>query len=238
MVLGSQKQIVTIIAKNPAVTIYGANIKRVSTSRNLGVVMDGLLRFEDHIKELIRTCFYRLKVLYRVREYLHVDLRIRLCDSLILSKLSYADPVYGECLLARTKRVIQRIQNACARFCFPIPVRGHVTPYLVHHSVMSMANRRRLHYATLLFGVIKKQRPIYLYEKLSFSNRPIRGAPRLLCPCNTTAAFRGSFRYAATKCWNDLPPPIKNSSSVDIFKKQLKILIKEQERQLFQATYI
>lgn len=38
-----------------------------------------------------KNCFYRLKVLYKVRNFLDVELRIRLCDVLILSKHNYAD---------------------------------------------------------------------------------------------------------------------------------------------------
>ena len=172
--------------------------------------------------ETMRNCFYRLKVLYKIRNYLDVDLRIRLCDSLILSKLNYADTVFGPYLLNKTKRTIQRIQNACARFCFPIPRWSHVSPYLNGNKLMNMAERRTLHLATLLFGLIKCEQPSYLFEKLKFSDRRIRSAPRLVYPQHRAAGFRGSFRFAATKCWNDIPPPLRNLKSVVTFKFQLK----------------
>ena len=170
----------------------------------------------------VKQCFFRLKVLYQIREYLSTDIRIRLCETLVLSKLNYADTVVGGCLLGRTKRLIQRVQNSCARYCFPIPRRHHVTPYLNRSGLLNMDSRRLLHFASLLFGLIKNRSPSYLYDKLSFTKRRSRITDRLICPLHKTAAFRGSFRYSATKCWNNIPPPIRDSSSVNTFKLKYK----------------
>lgn len=222
MLLGTKKTVTEIALQNPAVCLNSTPLERVVKARNLGLVMDENLRFEQHIAEILRNCFYRLKVLYRIRECLSVDMRIKLCDTLILSKLNYADVVFGGRLLARTKKALQRIQNACARFCFPIPRRAYISPYLNKFNLMNMHSRRHLHFATLLFGVINNKEPSYLYEKLKFSQRAIRHASRLTVQKHNGAAFRGSFRFAATKCWNDLPPPIRNSKSLFTFKLHLR----------------
>ncbi|CAK1593658.1 unnamed protein product [Parnassius mnemosyne] len=118
MLLGTQNQTNTILTFNPQINIKSNPLERVLEGQNLGLVMAGRLRFEGHVQETMRYCFYRLKVLYQIREYLTVNVRIRLCEALILSKLTHADTVFGECLLVRTKRLIQRVQNACERFYF------------------------------------------------------------------------------------------------------------------------
>lgn len=222
LVLGTKHLISAIVAQNPRVCIADDDLSCVAEARNLGVLMDGLLHFENHVCEIVRNCFYRLKVLYRVRAHLSVDIRVKLCDSLILSKLSYADTVFHDCLLSRTKKTIQRLQNACARFCFDIPYRSHVTPFLNKGKLLKMEARRTLHLATLLFGIIKTEKPSYLFDKLNFSIRAVRQAPRLLFPRHKGASFRGSFKYAATKCWNNIPPPIRNVKSLCKFKKDLR----------------
>lgn len=125
--------------------------------------------------------------------------------------------------------MLQRIQNACARFCFPIPRRAHVTPILNQNQLLKMSARRTLHFASLLFGVVINEKPPYLFKKLKFAQCKTRFAVRLICPQHQTAAFRGSFRYAATKCWNNLPPPIRNSKSAASFKRSLQVyLLNEQ----------
>lgn len=202
-------------------------IERVYETSNLGLLMDSNLRFEKHVANSIQNCFYKLKVLYRIRPYLKEDLRIQLVESLVLSRLNYMDTVFGPRLLARTQTIIQRVQNACARFCFDIPPRARVSPYLNKHSILKMKHRRKLHLACLLFGIIKYKQPSYLYEKLSWmsSHRPQdprQCASRLSTQCHRSAAFRGSFRYAATKCWNNIPPPVRNLQTVLSFRLHLK----------------
>lgn len=132
---------------------------------------------------------------------------------------------------------MQRVQNACARFCFNIPPRTHVTPFLNDSDLLKMKARRDLHLANLLFGVLKFKSPPYLFNKLKWasidnSRYPSRSCSRLilLTQKHRTVAFRGSFRFAATRCWNDLPPPLRDLKSVHAFKFKLKkILVSNQK---------
>lgn len=225
LVIGSKKQVADITNQNPKIVIKSKQIEYVTEARNLGLVMDSHLKFEKHIQEAVRNCFYRLRVLYKIRPYLSTDIRIMLCESLILSKLNYADTVYGPCLLARTEQLLQRVQNACARFCFNIPARNHVTPFINDANLMKMNARRQLHLATLLFGIIKEKKPEYLWQKLTWENaycarRPSR---RLLIQHHKSQAFRGSFRFAASRCWNDIPPPLQALKTVKTFNRHLKV---------------
>lgn len=217
------------------ISIKGEAIERVASVRNLGLIMDGQLNFESHIVECARNCFYRLKVLYKLRPYLNEKVRIMLCESLVLSKLNYCDTVYGPCILVRTEKLIQRVQNACARFCFSVPPRAHVTPFLNANNLLKMKARRQLHLASLLFGVIATGRPPYLHSKLVWaadrSKYPKRSCTHVFAaPKHHSVAFRGSFRFAATKMWNCLLPPVRDLESLHVFKIQLKkIMLNEQK---------
>lgn len=230
IILGTKKKVNQISNINPYIHIKGEKIERVTEARSLGLLVDEELRFEKHTVNTVRNCFYRLKVLYKIRDVLSKDMRIKLCDSLVLSKFNYADSVIGPRLLARTKSLIQRVQNACVRYCFRIPSRAHVSPYINDARMVKMEYRRQLHLATLLFGVIQNKAPIYLYNKLSWvranNNYATRASSyRLSVPAHRTAAFRGSFRYAATKCWNNLPPPLRILKNVHTFRSKYKLYL-------------
>ncbi|CAH2109118.1 unnamed protein product [Euphydryas editha] len=99
-----------------------------------------------------------------------------------------------------------------------------------------MERRRHLHLATFLFGIIKYKCPPYLYSKLQWAkdkqlSLTTRGsACLLLTQLHHTAAFRGSFRYAATKCWNDLPPPLRTLKTISNFKIKYKNYLLQQQR--------
>uniref|UniRef100_A0A2A4KAV4 Reverse transcriptase domain-containing protein n=1 Tax=Heliothis virescens TaxID=7102 RepID=A0A2A4KAV4_HELVI len=236
MLFGTKSQI-SALPSTIHVVLMGELVERVTEARNLGLTMDAELRYEAHVAKSVRTCFYRLRILYKIRPYLSEELRVRLVESLVLSNLNYADTVYGPRLLARTERLIQRVQNACARFCFKIPPRSHVTPFINQHSILKMKSRRKLHLACLLFGVIKYQEPSYLYKKLSWiaskRQRPVRQcSQQLSTEPHSTAAFRGSFRYAATKCWNNIPPPIRNIKTLGTFRTHLRKFLIDSQKEL------
>lgn len=230
MVIGTKSQVRKILLLNPVVHIEGQSIERVEECRNLGITFDSHLRFESHVLGLVRTCMYRLKVLYKIRHLLNEKSRVTLCESLILSRLNYGDIVIGPRLLSRTQRLLQRVQNACCRFCFTIPPRSHITPYLNAAGMLNMESRRQLHLASLVFNVMKHEQPEYLFKKLKHSPLLSRyGARTARAPLagnlHRSVAFRGSFRFQATKCWNDLPPPMRDLKSIFTFKKHLKILL-------------
>lgn len=145
--------------------------------------------------------------------------------------------------MKRTERLIQRVQNACCRFCFSIPPRSHITPYLNKSCMLNMVSRRELHLACLVFEVIKFGRPVYLRNKLKVSPLHDRYGSRscrapLAGHLHRTVSFRGSFRFQATKCWNDIPPPIRNLTSKNTFKNHLKIHLLEVQRLGIPKAYL
>lgn len=227
MVIGTKKQVKDTLAKDPCITLDGTMVERVLEARNLGLNFDSSLRFEKHVMEMVKNCFYRLKILYRIRQYIDVRLRIQLCESLILSKLNYADTVYGPCLLRKTEKILQRVQNACARYCFTIPPRSHVTPFLNKGGLLKIAARWKLHLATLLFGVVKQQSPDYLYDKLDWARNHHSISTRasaylMLTPKHKTAMYRHCFQYLASHIFNNIPPPIRDLKTISSFKIRYK----------------
>lgn len=228
MIIGSRQKVQELELAPIHILVDGEAVERVDEAKNLGLTMDSYLHFEKHIAESVRNCFYRLKLLYKIRPYLSEAVRISLCESLILSRLNYCDVVYGPCLLSRTERLIQRVQNACARFCFHVPPRSHITPFLNSSNLLKMAARRRLHLAVLLFGVIGRQYPRYLFDKFVWAHATNRYPSRactfvFVTPKHKSMAFRGSFKFAASRCWNDLPPPVRALKTVSIFRRSLKV---------------
>ncbi|KAL0833080.1 hypothetical protein ABMA28_001190 [Loxostege sticticalis] len=158
MIIGTLKK-TSKLNNTLKVQLNGEPIEQVNKVRNLGLIFHSQLKFDSHVSECVRSCFYRLKLLYKIRPYLSEALRIQLCESLVLSRLNYCDTVYGPCLRGYSVKLLQRVQNACSRFCFNIPPRTHITPFINSAGQLKMEARRRLHLATMLFGVIASGKP-------------------------------------------------------------------------------
>lgn len=227
MVLGSKVQCAKVASQSFDVKINGQVLQKVDNALNLGLIMDKELRYIDHINSKIKNSFYRLKTLYNIRKYLSESVRKTLVEAIVLSQFNYCDAVYGPRLYNKTKRAIQRVQNACTRFCYNIPNRAHITPYLNEKNILKMETRRQLHLTCLVHKVALKKRPKYLFEKLEWvkdvqqRNTRRREANKLVIPTHRTSNFKGSFKYSAAKIWNNLPPPLRQSMSQLTLKRYI-----------------
>lgn len=75
IVFGSKAQVNKILSARPGIKILGQDIDRVESARNLGLIIDPRLRFEAHISNVDRKRFYRLKIIYRFRQYFYINIR-------------------------------------------------------------------------------------------------------------------------------------------------------------------
>lgn len=236
IVLGTKFQVKKVQETNPTINVNNHPVAESLEVRNLGLLIDGNLNFKKHVDSKVPMCYGALKSLYKLRPFLSTEVRRKLTDALVLSIVDYGDLVYGPCLYKKTVQKIQRIQNSCIRFCYVVPPRSHVTPFLNTFNILNMANRRNLKLNSFLHNLRKCSKPVYLATKLNWSDRggsyarpnrfprlQLRIQPRL-------TAFRGSFRFAASKCWNDLPPPVKTEKSLHTFKRKCKEWLLQQQK--------
>lgn len=66
MILDSKHQVSNILADDHKILVDGVRVERVSVARNLGVLMEERLLFEQHISEMVLKFYYMLKILYRI----------------------------------------------------------------------------------------------------------------------------------------------------------------------------
>lgn len=243
MILGTKTQISNVLRNDPRLAINFTQIPLETEVRNLGMIMDSALRYEKHVNDKIKNAFYKLKVLYPIRKYISEEVRGLLCDHLVLSPFNYCSAVYGPRIWIKTENAIQRVQNACARFCFNIPRRDHVTPYLVKKNILNMKSRRELHLACVTQKVLYNKKPEYLFEKFSWSKDIHQAYTRskhsntLAIPLFKKPGFKGCFKLRAAKIWNDLPPPLRTIRCSVIFKTRVKLNLLVRQRHNFEATF-
>ena len=59
--------------------------------RNLGVFMDEQLKLDGHVNKIIKTCFYHLRNIFKIRKYLSIDATKSLVNALVTSRLDYCN---------------------------------------------------------------------------------------------------------------------------------------------------
>ena len=108
----------------------GSEIVETSNSaRNLGVIMDSLFYMEDHVTSVCRSCYFHLRNIGSIRQYLDPDTAAQIIHSFITSRLDYCNALlYGlpDYLLLRLKNV----QNTAVRIITLCKIENHITAHL------------------------------------------------------------------------------------------------------------
>lgn len=145
-------------------------------------------------------------MIYAHRRYLNQSIRKLLSESLVLSRFSYCDVVYGHLLTKSDQSRIQKIQNFCCRFVFSLRKYSHVSNKITELKWLSMANRTKYHFCFYLYKLMKYKIPLALYEKLmtrsSLHTLEVRNKHHLHLPRHRSAVFQRSFTYQAVKFYN------------------------------------
>ncbi|KAG6454220.1 hypothetical protein O3G_MSEX008573 [Manduca sexta] len=234
LVLGTKQQIKYVSVCTERIKINNVDIEQVASARNLGINIDAEQKYIEHVNMKIRSAFFKLKTLYKIRPYINEELRHTMTELLVLSHFNYCSSVYSRRINSYTEKAIQRVQNACIRFCYNIPKRDPITPVLNRKGILNMRSRMELQYAGLIHRIIWNKTPAYLFEKLTWyqqGSKHLRSASLNMIKIapHTSARYRGCFKFAAASIWNDLPPPLRLKGSVGSFKNKYKsALLKKQ----------
>lgn len=235
LILNENKTQMLLLSKNKNSILEDDNFKIILNNlilqpsdncKNLGIFIDADLRFSQHVSHLIRKSFAKLKILYVHKDFLSTDIKLRLCDSLILSHLAYCDTVFWPALLQNDRDSLQKIQNCCLRFCFNLRKFDHISAKFKESNWLNLSERFQVHLACLIFKVNLAQSPQYLLSKLVRGSdihiRPTRHCELYNIPKHNTALFERSFSFNAAKIYNSLPNNLKDLSSVASFRKRVK----------------
>jgi hypothetical protein len=101
-----------------------------------------------------------------------------------------------------------------------------ITPYLNKLSWMDVKTRRKVKLACFMYSLIKNNEPQYIIDlhpkRTLLPNVVTRAEPNYIhVPHYRSTTYQKSFTVAAAKTWNNLPKQIKDSSSLQIFRKKL-----------------
>ncbi len=81
-----------------------------STVKNLGVILDSNLSFENHISNVTKTAFFHLRNIAKLRNMLSVSDAEKLVNAFMTSRLDYCNALLGGCPASSINK-LQIVQN-------------------------------------------------------------------------------------------------------------------------------
>ncbi len=227
LLLGTPQQRAKLTSSS--LTFHGQQLTPSTQVRNLGVVFDPDLSYQNHISKICSTSFYHIRQIRQIRSSLDTNSTILLANALVSSQLDYCNSLYYGLPTSSINR-LQRVQNALARVVYPNIKRNcHITPTLRRLHWLPVSERIKFKIAFLTFKTLKVNQPSYLSNLLTpyTPTRNLRSSDlNLLSPPDVRSANgRRSFLYAAPTIWNSLPVSLRNCSSLDTFHAKLKTIL-------------
>lgn len=84
VILFCSKNYYSHLTSNMTIKINNENIPHKKEVKNLGVVFDCRLGFDQHVNNLLKKSYLRLKLLYSSKHILNYDIKKKLCETTVL----------------------------------------------------------------------------------------------------------------------------------------------------------
>ena len=224
IVLGTPQALRSFV--HPKITIDGCQIAFSSKVKNLGAIIDQHFSLDDHVAQTCRSCNFFLYNLRRIRPCLDTKTCTMAVQSLVISRLDYCNAL----LMGTTSKNIQQlqlVQNMAARTIFQLKKSDHISDTL--HSLHWLPIHKRILFKILLltWKCRNGMAPEYLQSLISIRQceRTTRSTERreLLVPRTRLVTFGDrAFSSVAPRVWNDLPVGLRDTESLERFKRLLK----------------
>ena len=113
LLIGNGMQRQKFVSSFP-IELLGSDISPAASCRNLGVSFDADFNFKIHVNKIVKSCFYYMRDLRRIRKHLTVDSATSLANALVSSRLDYCNSLL-KCVSKKSIGKLQRVQNSLAR---------------------------------------------------------------------------------------------------------------------------
>ena len=229
---GDKTELLVINARNrscPAVEyieVSNSRIQPSTSARNIGVTFDHHMSMDKHVTNICKNCFFHLRKIARIKEYLSTSDIQTLVHAFITSKLDNCNSLlYGlpKFLIDR----LQNVQNCAARLVTGSKKYDHITPLMKQLHWLPISQRIIYKIVLITYKSLNGSAPHYINNMLkpytpSANLRSLSKGLLTIPSVKLVNYGERSFSYAAPKLWNELPEYIRKSETLPIFKTRLK----------------
>ena len=224
LIIGNKSQRAKFSSKFP-ISLLDNDILPAPSARNLGVTFDSDFNFISHINSIVKSCNYHLRDFRRIRKHLDQDTATALGNALISSRLDYCNSLLFGAPSTYIKK-LQRIQNSLARIITQSS--GYASASKLLESLHWLPVKSRIHFkvSLLCYKAVQFEQPPSLAKFFTARDTPydIRSVTETSVDHPPTVKKYGdrAFSFYAPSLWNKLPQEVRESPSVDSFRKRLK----------------
>ena len=188
----------------------------------LGINIDFMLCFDDHVAEICKIASKQLAVLKRLGRFLTKQGKMTIYNSFIVSNFNYCPLAWHFCSASSTNK-IEKIQERALRF-INNDFTSSLQSLLTSTNTLPLHVRRMKQMASEVYKIVNDIAPDYIKDlvKIKKSNYNFRRENQASLPAvKSTRYGLRSFRYEAARIWNCLPNDVRLAESFPQFKRLL-----------------
>lgn len=204
----------------------GANkLKYRESIKNLGVVFDDTMSFEQHNCEKIGRMYGALNRVNHVRKFLPENIKRDISCAIIDPIISYGNVIsfgWGAHGTNGTEARIKVADNDKIRFVYNLKRDAHISEYRERMHALTPEERARFDSFVMIRKGLLGNLPAYLNTMFETRESITRNSGNLNVRKPRSAFDKRMFTYAANDGYNKIPREIKNITSIAKFKRELK----------------
>ena len=206
-----------------------SEIKRVSKTKSLGVMVDENLKWDEQFKTVKNKICGGLASLKKLKNSLPQSKLCSVYYAIVESHLRYADVIWGS-LPTRKLETLQRLQNRAQSIIESARLKDNWSCDWLNVNNLISFDR-----SVMTYKIMNKLSPESLWDKFELrsmhSSYVTRNCHDLQIPRLNTEHAKNGFKYSALKMWNDTPVDIREAPTLGCCKKRLKAhLLADQKR--------
>ena len=203
-------------------------IERVNCNKFLGVLIDSKLSWSDHVSYIRHKMSKNLSVMHRVKWLLNKSALYMIYCTLVLPYISYCCEIWGNTYKTRIQP-LYIIQKRAIRICNHLEYRSHSKPAFFNLKTLTIADLVQFKSMVLMYKIYNNLMPsnilsYFCMVHMSHDHDTRQAGHFKNMYCRTTLkSMCLSVRGPVT--WNKLHTDLKNSTSVNMFKKRYKTFL-------------
>lgn len=207
---------------NPSVcadiVINGEKIEIVTAAKNLGIIFNSNLTWNDHINSLAGQTYIKLRALWSTQYFTPFRVRILLAKTYLVPSLIYGCELFGSCDSV-SKRKLNILFNNIIRYVYGLKRFDHVSSAAKNLYGISFESLLKTRILIFLHKIINTKTPKYLYDRICFSQSPRNR--NIVIPLHQCLVSEWQFFIHGARLWNTLPQNQQLNSNANSFKSFL-----------------
>ncbi len=205
--------------------IDGVKLSRVSCTKFLGVIVDDSLTWTNHTSNVVNIMSKYCGILYRLKDVLPSETLLSLYNTLVLPHLTYCNIIWGDPNNTNLHLIYFK-QKKIVRICTNSQWLTHSSPLFKKLNILTIYDIHKLIIGSFMYNYTFNKLPInftdYFTQNNAIHNYPTRISHKYRPHVFKSNLARNTIRRQGPLLWNTLNDDLKNTKTVNVFKRKYK----------------